>query len=133
MKLKSEKDWQRHKSRASDFLDLIAKSSFGEHLISKTVAEGVGEWLMDLKIEQRSSRTIEYYRDYIKAFIKHVGPDANLSSINPTDVRQFLVESQTGPVYAHRGRHASLRAFFNWAKRQKLRLSESSCSMSLRE
>jgi len=42
----------------SDFLRLLSREMLLDHLISKSVSEALDEFLIDLKIEERSPKTI---------------------------------------------------------------------------
>lgn len=112
------KNWKGKTHRASDFYGFIPMMSLQRHLISRTIADSVGEWFLDLKLSGRSPRTVEFYRDNITGLVNYLGPSTQMQSVDPIMIKTYLAETQSTGVYAHHARYRTLRAFFNWALRQ---------------
>jgi len=128
MKLKDGENRKDQGFTAYDFLRFLSdpellqrliSQSMGKEMQSKALAEAVGEWLIELKIGERSSATVSFYRFWISTFVNRVGPEKLLSEITPSDLKYHLIETiQRGP-FAHHACYRTLRAFLNWAKEQK--------------
>jgi len=107
----------------SDFLRVLAMNSYdGEkllsRLISKSVAEAVGEFLIDLKISERSPKTTLFYRDRLKWFVNFIKPDTLLNDIGPGDIKHYFSVQDTVHTYAYHAKYRALRAFLNWCVKQ---------------
>ncbi len=72
-------NWQENRGSRlvipSDFLRLISREMLLGNLISKSVAEALDELLIDLKISERSLKTILFYRDRLKWFVHFIKPN----------------------------------------------------------
>jgi len=103
----------------SDFLRFISRAMLLDHLISKSVAEALGEFLIDLKIEERSPKTILFYRDRLKWFVDYVKPETLLRDIGTGDIKAFFSKQDSGHIYAYHAKYRALRSFLNWCVTQK--------------
>lgn len=120
MNTKFDENWQSRTFIAADFLRFVAKMSLLDQLIVRNIAEAAEEWFVDLKLEERSPRTIRFYRQHLKDFIKAFPENQILAQMTPGQVKLYLAKAQgegNHPFY-HHGRYRTLRAFFNWAKKQ---------------
>jgi len=102
----------------SDFLRLLSREMVLSHLISKSVAEALGEFLIDLKIEERSPKTILFYRDRLKWFVDFIKPDTLLNDIGIGDIKYFFSTQNSTHIYAYHAKYRALRAFLNWCVKQ---------------
>jgi site-specific recombinase XerD len=89
-----------------------------DNLISKSVAEALDEFLIDLKIEERSPKTILFYRDRLKWFINFIQPSTLLKDIGAGDIKQFFSSQDTAHTYAYHAKYRALRSFLNWCVKQ---------------
>jgi site-specific recombinase XerD len=87
-------------------------------LISKSVAEALGEFLIDLKIEERSPKTILFYRDRLKWFVDFIKPETLLNEIGTGDIKHFFTTQNSEHIYAYHAKYRALRAFLNWCIKQ---------------
>jgi len=104
--------------KVSDFLHLIVKEMVLESLITKTIAEALTEFLLDLKIENKSKRTIVFYRERLEPFVKFIGIDTKLPNITPQDMKQYFSIQDQQYIYAYHAKYRALRAFLNWSIKQ---------------
>jgi len=103
--------------RPSDFSRLVSEMSVLDNLISKVAySQAVAEFLMELRIGNRSKKTIYYYQCHLSDFQKMRG-DVVVSAVTIQDIRQFLSE-KSGKPWVMTARYVSMRAFYNWAIRQ---------------
>jgi site-specific recombinase XerD len=93
-----------------------------DHLISNVAFDrAISEFLMELRIGNRSKKTIYYYRCHLNDFVKMRG-DIMVADTSIQDIRQFLAEKADKP-WVMNARYVSLRAFFNWSVRQRYAIS----------
>jgi len=103
----------------SDFLRFISRETLLDNLISKSVAEAFNEFLIDLKIEERSPKTLLFYRDRLKWFIDFIKPDTLLKDIGTGDIKAFFSKQDSQYIYSYHAKYRALRAFLRWCVRQK--------------
>jgi len=117
------RNWQRNHEIgihiSSDFLRFISGEMVLNNLISRTVAEALQEFLLDLKISERSSKTVLFYKDRLKWFVDFIKPSTIVSNITTSDIKQFFNNQNSNYIYAYHAKYRALRAFFNWCIRQK--------------
>lgn len=118
MKLNWRENQENGELTPSDFLQLIRKVTLLDNLISKSVAEAFNEFLIDLKIEERSPKTILFYRDRLKWFIDFIMPETPLTEIGTGDVRAFFAKQNSQHIYSYHAKYRALRAFLKWCVRQ---------------
>jgi len=94
------------------------KSKLLDNLISKSIADSLQEFLIDLKIEERSPKTILFYRDRLKWFVGFIGPDTLLKVIASNDIKQYFSAQNSQHIYAYHAKYRALRSFLNWCVRQ---------------
>jgi len=102
----------------SDFLRLLSREMLLDHLISKSVSEALDEFLIDLKIEERSPKTILFYRDRLKWFVNFIKPYTLLKDIETGDIKQYFSAQNSQHIYAYHAKYRALRAFLNWCVKQ---------------
>ena len=95
------------------------RSKVLDNLISKSIADALAEFLMDLKIEERSAKTILFYRDRLKWFVSFIKPTTIVSRITPADVKEFFNSQDPSHIYAYHAKYRALRSFLNWCVKQK--------------
>ncbi|MBA7472481.1 Tyrosine recombinase XerC [subsurface metagenome] len=127
MKLNNENRRENRGLIPSDFFLRLAMLSFDksnllDNLISKSVAEALGEFLIELKIEERSPKTILFYRDRLKWFIDFIKPDTLLKDIGIGDIKRFFSTQNSQHIYAYHAKYRALRAFLNWCVKQNYTL-----------
>lgn len=85
---------------------------------ARSLAQAIGEWLLSLKLQGRSPVTIEGYRRFISSFVAYIGADKPLHMVTPADIKGYMTGSleRGEQIYDHRYR--TIRAFFNWCKRE---------------
>ena len=83
MKLNNGRNQQNRGFIPSDFLRFMSENQLLHHLISKSVAEAFDEFIIDCKIEEKSPKTILFYRDRLKWFIDFIKPSTLLPEISP--------------------------------------------------
>jgi len=118
MKLNWAKNRENGLGLPSDFLRLLSREMLLDHLISISVAEALDEFLIDLKIEERSPKTILFYRDRLKWFVNFIGQDTLLKDIGTGDIKQYFSAQNSQHIYAYHAKYRGLRAFLNWCVRQ---------------
>jgi len=115
-------NWARNQENgvltSSDFLRFISKEMLLDHLISKSVAEALDEFLIDCKIEERSPKTILFYRDRLKWFVDFIKPSTLLNDIGTGDIRHFFDIQNREHSYSYHAKYRALRAFLNWCVKQ---------------
>ena len=87
---------------------------------SPTLAGLVREWLAELKVMNRSPRTIEWYQQKMDWYLQHEGGPATLDSLTSAEVKRLLgvlVDRGLKPNTVH-GFFQVIRAFANWAARE---------------
>jgi len=104
--------------KVSDFLKFIAKEMVLESLISKSVAEALTEFLLDSKIENKSKRTIGFYRERLQPFVAFIGADTKLQQITIQDIKRYFSSQNIEYIYAYHAKYRALRAFLNWSVKQ---------------
>jgi len=102
----------------SDFLQFISKEMLLDSLISKSIAEALDEFLIDRKIEEKSPKTLLFYRDRLKWFVQFIKPDTLLKDIGSGDIKHFFSTQSSAHAYAYHAKYRALRAFLNWCARQ---------------
>ncbi|MFX1555027.1 MAG: tyrosine-type recombinase/integrase [Promethearchaeota archaeon] len=110
-------------STPTDLFRQLATSSYDkslvlEQLIPKSVGEALEEFLLDLKIEERSPKTLRFYRERLKWFVDFIEPSTLLGSIKPATIRQFFSVQDSKPIYGYHAKYRALRAFLNWCVKQ---------------
>jgi site-specific recombinase XerD len=95
------------------------KSKVLDSLISKSVSEALAEFLMDLKIEERSPKTILFYRDRLKWFVNFIRSTSLLKDIGSADVKRYFTAQDSNHIYAYHAKYRALRSFLNWCVEQK--------------
>jgi site-specific recombinase XerD len=118
MKLNWREGQENGEVTPSDFLQLMRKVTLLDHLISKSVAEAFNEFLIDLKIEERSPKTILFYRDRLKWFVKFIKPETPLKDIGTGDIKSFFAKQNIQHIYSYHAKYRALRAFLKWCVRQ---------------
>jgi len=118
MKLNWRESQENGEVIPSDFLQLIRKVTLLDNLISKSVAEAFNEFLIDLKIEERSPKTILFYRDRLKWFINFIKPETPLKDIGIGDIKAFFTKQDSQHIYSYHAKYRALRAFLKWCIRQ---------------
>ena len=73
---------------------------------------------MDLKIENKSKRTIGFYHERLQPFVNFIGPDTRLQQITPQDVKGYFSNQNIEYIYAYHAKYRALRAFLNWSIKQ---------------
>ena len=115
-------NWQKNRENGvllpSDFLRFVSRDMLLDQLISKTVAEALDEFLIDLKIEERSPKTILFYRDRLKWFVEYIKPATLLKDIGAGDIKKFFGAQDSSHVYAYHAKYRALRSFLNWCVKQ---------------
>jgi len=111
-------------STPTDLFRLLAMSSLDkskvlDQLIPKSVGEALGEFLLDLKIEERSPRTLRFYRERLKWFVDFIGPSTLLGLIKTKNIREFFSVQDSRRIYGYHAKYRALRAFLNWCVKQK--------------
>jgi len=101
-----------------DFLTLLVRKMLLESVISKSVAEALTEFVLDLKIENKSKRTIRFYQERIKPFVDFIGPDSQLQQITTQEVKLYFTNQDIQYIYAYHAKYRALRAFLNWSVKQ---------------
>ena len=101
-----------------DLLRFISRETLLDHLISKSVAEALDEFIIDLKIEERSPKTILFYRDRLKWFVNFIKPGTQLKDISTGDIKKFLSTQDSAHVYSYHAKYRALRSFLNWCVEQ---------------
>jgi site-specific recombinase XerD len=119
MKLNWREGEENAEFTPSDFLQLMRKVTLLDHLISKSVAEAFSEFLIDLKIEERSPKTILFYRDRLKWFVGFIKPETALKDIGTGDIKAFFSKQNRQHIYSYHAKYRALRAFLKWCVRQK--------------
>lgn len=119
MKLNWTENREKGRLIPSDFLQFVSREMLLDNLISKSVAEALDEFLMDLKIEERSPKTILFYRDRLKWFVDFIKPEALLKDIGTGDIKKFFDTQNREHIYAYHAKYRALRSFLNWCVRQK--------------
>ena len=119
MKLNNEIGRQDWGGIPSDFLQILSRKMLLDNLISKSVAEALDEFLMDLKIEERSPKTILFYRDRLKWFVSFIKPETVLQDVGRGDIRKFFDAQNTAHVYAYHATYRAMRSFLNWCVKQR--------------
>lgn len=87
---------------------------------SPSMAGLVREWLAELKVMNRSSRTIDWYQQKMDWYLQHEGGPTTLDSLNTIEVKRLLgvlVDRGLKPNTIH-GFFEVVRAFANWAMRE---------------
>jgi len=102
----------------SDYLRLFAREMLLDRLISKSVAEALEEFLIELKIEERSPKTILFYRDRLKWFVNFIKPDTLLKDIGSGDIKHFFSTQNSEHIYSYHAKYRALRAFLKWCVEQ---------------
>ena len=118
MKLNFEENAEKQSHKVSDFLHLIVKEMVLESLISKSVAEALTEFLLDSQIENKSKRTIAFYRERLQPFVEFIGPDTLLQQITVQDIKRYFTNQDIKYIYAYHAKYRALRAFLNWCIKQ---------------
>ena len=118
MKLNWAKNQENGQLIPSDFLRLISREMLLDNLISKSVVEAFNEFLIDLKIEERSPKTVLFYRDRLKWFVNFIKPDTLLKDIGTGDIKHFFSVQNSSHVYAYHATYRALRSFLNWCVKQ---------------
>ena len=118
MKLNWARNRENSTSIPSDFLRLISREMLLDNLISKSVAEALGEFLIDLKIEEKSPKTILFYRDRLKWFIQFIKPETLLKDIGIGDIKKYFNIQNREHIYAYHAKYRALRSFLNWCVKQ---------------
>jgi len=112
-------NWAKNRGNEPlDVLRFISREKLLDHLISKSVAEAFNEFLIDLKIEERSPKTILFYRDRLKWFVNFIKPDTLLRDVGTGDIKHFFSAQNSAHVYAYHAKYRALRAFLNWCVEQ---------------
>jgi site-specific recombinase XerD len=120
-------NWARNQGNGtlipSDFLRFISRAMLLDHLISKPIAEALAEFFIDLKIEERSPKTILFYRDRLKHFVdfilhNNLKPATLLKDIGSGDIKQFFGTQDSGHIYAYHATYRAVRAFLKWCVKQ---------------
>ncbi len=77
------------------------------------------EWLLNLRVEGRSPRTLKWYRHHIDAYLAAGGVE-DLSSLTATELRRYICALQDRGLSENsvRGAFLSLRCMCNWAARE---------------
>ncbi|MCJ7829389.1 MAG: tyrosine-type recombinase/integrase [Dehalococcoidia bacterium] len=104
--------------KVSDFLKFMTRQMLLEPLISKSIAEALTEFLLDLKIENKSKRTILFYQERIKPFVDFIGAETKLQEITVQDVKRYFSAQDIEHIYAYHAKYRALRAFLNWCVKQ---------------
>jgi len=98
---------------------VIAKALLVERLIqSMPLGDAISEYLTDLRLENRSPRTIEFYATnlaHLTAFL----PQVRVEDLTASEMRQFLASRDPTHQQAMDAHYRALRAFFNWAVKQR--------------
>jgi site-specific recombinase XerD len=102
----------------SDFLRFLSREMLLDNLISKSVAEALDEFLIDQKLEERSPKTVLFYRDRLKWFVDFIKSSTLVSLIKPEDVKQFFNKQDRSHIYSYHAKYRALRAFLNWCVKQ---------------
>jgi len=118
MKLNDSKSQRNRDITPSDFLRLYAKEMLLDRLISKSIAEALEEFLIELKIEERSPKTILFYRDRLKWFIEFIKPDTSLNDIGTGDIKKFFSLQNSSHSFSYHAKYRALRSFLNWCVKQ---------------
>lgn len=118
MKLNLDGNGDKGNLKVSDFLQFMSKQMLLESLISKSVAEALTEFLLDLKIENKSKRTIGFYRERLQPFVNFIGADTKLQQITIQNVKAYFSSQNIEYIYAYHAKYRALRAFLNWSVRQ---------------
>jgi Phage integrase, N-terminal SAM-like domain len=81
------------------------------------------EWLLNLRVEGRSPRTLRWYRHHIDAYLGAGGVD-DLSSLTAAELRRYVCELQDRGLSddSVRGAFLSLKCMCNWAAREGYRI-----------
>ena len=81
------------------------------------------EWLLNLRVEGRSPRTLRWYRHHIDAYLGAGGVD-DLSSLTAAELRRYVCELQDRGLSddSVRGAFLSLKCMCNWAAREGYRV-----------
>ena len=118
MKLNNGKSQRNREITPSDFLRLYARDMLLDRLISKSVAEALEEFLIELKIEERSPKTILFYRDRLKWFIAFIKPGTLLNDIGTGDIKRFFESQDSSHSFSYHAKYRALRSFLNWCVKQ---------------
>lgn len=115
MKLNFRKSRNSAGFTATDLSELLRKSLLLEQMIrQKDVSEAVEEYLIDLRIENKTPKTLRFYRQNLEPFVRTDIP-RELSAIGPEHIKQFFRTRGTEHPYSLNAHYRALRAFFNWA------------------
>jgi site-specific recombinase XerD len=118
MKLNWAGNQENGTSIPSDFLRFIPRAMLLDNLISKPIAEALAEFFIDLKIEERSPKTLLFYRDRLKHFIDFIKPTTLLKDIGTGNIKQFFTTQDSGHIYAYHATYRAVRAFLRWCVKQ---------------
>jgi len=91
------------------------KPTHREQLI-RQLDGAIETWLLDCSYENRSPKTVSFYREFTRPFVDHVGGDIQVADITEAQVRAYFGKVST--EYVKSSRFRALRVFFNWCKRQ---------------
>jgi site-specific recombinase XerC len=96
-------------------LAAAAAAAPSEHRLTALASE----WLLNLRVEGRSPRTLRWYRHHIDAYLGAGGVD-DLSSLTAAELRRYVCELQDRGLSDNsvRGAFLSLRCMCNWAARE---------------
>jgi len=92
-------------------LDQLTKS-----IKERNLTDAVEEFLFNLRLENRTAKTIIYYRQHLKYFLKQSLPEY-VHEITAQHIKDYLSSKQT-KIYMMHGSYRALRSFFNWAIRE---------------
>lgn len=102
----------------SDFLRLISRETLLARLISKSIADALDEFLIDRKIEERSPRTLRFYRERLQRFVEYVKPSTQVKDIGTGDIKAFFSHQDSSHIYGYHATYRALRAFLKWCVKQ---------------
>ena len=84
-----------------------------------TLAALANEWLVNLRVEGRSPRTLTWYRHHVDAY-RAAGGAANLGELTAAELRRYICELQDRGLAENsvRGAFLTLKCMGNWAARE---------------
>jgi len=82
----------------------------------RKLTDAIQEFLFNLRLENRSPKTLSYYSQHLGYFLRQPLPDY-VHEITPQHIKDYL-QSKQGKVYMMHGSYRALRSFFNWSIRE---------------
>ena len=95
--------------------DVAPPGAMREHSLTALASE----WLINLRVEGRSPRTMRWYRHHIDAYLG-AGGVVDLSELTGSELRRYICELQDRGLSENsvRGAFLSLKCMCNWAARE---------------